>query len=94
MITANTSDQGRDMMLFMIAATFADQIKGDKSYDDDGAPGSGGMRKHRLMPTKPDGRRKKNSSKNSSTLVARLDALSNAEKLLVLHDEMSRPSEQ
>jgi len=44
MIPANTSDQDRDRMLFMIAATFADQIKGDPSYEDDGAPGSRGNR--------------------------------------------------
>ena len=36
------------MMLFMIAATFADQIKFDQCYIEDGVPGSRGNR--------PDGR--------------------------------------
>jgi hypothetical protein len=48
MIPAGASDKDRDMMLFMIAATFADQIKGNVCYEADGAPGSDGNR--------PDGR--------------------------------------
>lgn len=48
MIPAGTSDQDRDRMLFMIAATFPDQIRSDQCYQDDGAPGSGGNH--------PDGR--------------------------------------
>jgi hypothetical protein len=42
LIPVGTSDKDRDRMLFMIAATFADQIKSDPCYQDDGAPGSNG----------------------------------------------------
>ncbi len=49
MIPPGTSDNDRDMMLFMIASTFPDQIKSDDCYVEDGAPGSRGNR--------PDGRR-------------------------------------
>lgn len=48
MIPAGTSNKDRDMMLFMIAATWPDQIKSDSCYAVDGAHGSGGNR--------PDGR--------------------------------------
>src|SRR5262245_54476286 len=52
LIPAGTSDKDRDRMLFMIAATFADQIKGNKCYVPDGAIGLDG----RIDGNRPDGR--------------------------------------
>ncbi len=39
MIPAGTSDADTQLMIFMIAATWPDQIKGDSSYSDDGSNG-------------------------------------------------------
>jgi hypothetical protein len=38
-IPAGTSDVDRDLRIFMIASTWADQIKGDPGYQDDGTNG-------------------------------------------------------
>src|SRR5262245_34676056 len=43
-IPDGTSEKDKDLMLFMIAATFADQIKFDQRYVEDGLPGSRGNR--------------------------------------------------
>jgi hypothetical protein len=41
-IPQGTSPQDQEMMIFMFAATWADQIKGEAEYSLDGAPGSNG----------------------------------------------------
>jgi hypothetical protein len=41
-IPEGTPPQDQEMMIFMIASTWADQIKGEKEYTLDGAPGSNG----------------------------------------------------
>jgi S1/P1 nuclease len=41
-IPEGTSPQDQEMMIFMIASTWADQIKGEAEYSLDGAPGSNG----------------------------------------------------
>jgi S1/P1 nuclease len=41
-IPEGTSPQDQEMLIFMIAATWADQIKGEAEYSLDGAPGSNG----------------------------------------------------
>lgn len=41
-IPEGTSSQDQEMILFMIAATWPDQIKGEAEYSVDGAPGSNG----------------------------------------------------
>jgi hypothetical protein len=41
-IPEGTSPQDQEMMIFMIAATWADQIKHEPGYSPDGAPGSNG----------------------------------------------------
>jgi S1/P1 Nuclease len=41
-IPEGTSSQDQEMILFMIAATWPDQIKGEADYSVDGAPGSNG----------------------------------------------------
>jgi hypothetical protein len=41
-IPEGTSQQDKEMIVFMIAATWADQIKGEAEYSLDGAPGSNG----------------------------------------------------
>jgi hypothetical protein len=51
-IPAGTAPEDRDLLLFMIAATWPDEIKSDKDYTSGGAPGSGGNR-----PDGPDSAR-------------------------------------
>jgi hypothetical protein len=44
LIPPHTSPDDQKLMLFMIAATWPDQIKGDGKHQQDGAPGSNGNR--------------------------------------------------
>lgn len=39
-LPAGTSDTDKDMMIFMLAATWPDEIRGDHSYISDGRPGA------------------------------------------------------
>jgi hypothetical protein len=52
LIPAGTSSKDRDMLIFMLAATWPDEIKSDKTYTEDGAAGSNGDR-----PDGPDSSR-------------------------------------